>query len=137
MSSSTAPRTIRTYRGVLNFLVPKKSGQFGVNCAASGLRGYVYIFFRRAVVAVPPDTGQPLVRWNYVQLVKATVAFRRVARGYRPIFDHELPPQMGVFWHGRERACVHTSNEKSPSLLRESRRSAGRGPRACPDFAQQ
>ena len=60
-----------------------------------------------------PITGQPAVRWNHVKLLQPAVAFWRVARGCRAIFDAEWPSRMGAF------SCALGSHEKPPLLLSE------------------
>ena len=44
-----------------------------------------------------PVTSQQGVRWNYVKLGKAAVAYWHVVRGDRAFFDAEWAPRMGVF----------------------------------------
>ena len=68
-----------------------------------------------------PVSAQPGVRWSYVNLVKAAVAFWHVVRGKRAVLDADWTPRMGVFWAGIKRSCVHGSVEKSPQLLSDVR----------------
>ena len=64
-----------------------------------------------------PVTPQQGVRWNYVKLVRAAVAYWRVVRGERALFDVEWAPRMGVFWPGAKRSCIHSTLEKIPLLF--------------------
>ena len=57
----------------------------------------VFYAFFSAVVLLGPKTAlsvsvQPAVRWGYVKLVKAAVAYWHVARGSRAVFDCEWFP---------------------------------------------
>ena len=64
-----------------------------------------------------PVTSQPGVRWNYVKLVKAAVAYWHVVRGERAVFDVEWTPRMGVFWSGIKRPSVHSTTGKAPLMF--------------------
>ena len=81
-------------------------------------------------------TSQPGVRWNYVKLVKAAIAYWRVVRGERAVFDAEWTPRMGVFWPGVKRSCVRSTSEELPLLLSDVHKACQRAQKSVEHLKQ-
>ena len=101
-ATSAAPGAVRTYEVTLRAIVPKFAAKSGSQMLPMSPEGAFCAFFS-AVVLLGPKTAssvsaQPAVRWSYVKLVKAAVAFWRIVRGLRAVYDREVFPRMGVFW---------------------------------------
>ena len=68
--------------------------------------------------SVSPVTGQSTIRWKYVKLVKAAIAFCHAARSSCAMFGKEWSPQIWAFWSGLKCARGHGSREKTPLVLK-------------------
>ena len=120
-SASAASSTVHTYEAVLRGIVPKVMAKLGSAVLPMRTEAQFLSFFGGALMLGPKTpshvTSQPGVRWNYVKLVRAAVAYWHVVRGERAVFDAEWTPRMGVFWSGIKRSCVHSTVEKLPLLF--------------------
>ena len=99
--ASSASGAIRTYEAILRGVVTKVMLKLGSVVLPMRAEAQFYSFFGTALM-LGPNSASPLtshrgVRWNYVKLVKAALAYWHVVRGERAIFDVERTPRMGVF----------------------------------------
>ena len=112
---------IRPYESALRARVPNVTLKLGAQVLPMVSAPQFYSFCGSVVLLDPkspsPSSGQPGVRWSYVELVKAAAAFRHVVRGERAAFDSGWTPRMGVFRAGTKRVCTHGSLGKSRLLL--------------------
>ena len=120
-SANAASSTVHTYEAVLRGIVPKVTAKLGSSVLPMRTEAQFLSFFGGVLMLGPKApsqvTSQPGVRWNYVKLVRAAVAYWHVVRGERAVFDAEWTPRMGVFWSGVKRSCVHSTVEKVPLLF--------------------
>ena len=74
-------------------MVPKVSAALSSRILPMESEGVFRALFTAVLLLGPKSpssvTGQPAARWSYVQLVQAAVAFRRVVREKRAIFEVE------------------------------------------------
>ena len=123
MSASAAPGTIRTYKVVPKSMRPRIVDKLGSPALSMGREGIFFVFFGSLVSSGPESAplihGRPAARRNFVKVLNAAVAFWRVVRGLRAVFDGGWFSRMGVFPNGLKRSCVRTSHKKSPLLLKE------------------
>ena len=116
--ASAASGAVRTYEAILRGLAPKAALKLGSPVLLTSAEAQFLSFFGAVLILGPespsPVSGLPVVRRNYVKLVKAAAAHWRVVRGERAVFDAEWAPRMGVFWSGVKRKCIHPSVEKTP-----------------------
>ena len=116
--ANAASGTVHTYEAALRGIAPKVMAKLGSAVLPMGTEAQFLSFFGAVLMLGPktqsPATSQPGVRWSYVKLVKAAVAYWHVVRGERAVFDAEWTPRMGVFWPGVKRSCVHATSEKLP-----------------------
>ena len=119
--SSAAPGAVRTYGATFRAIASQVTAKLSLRVLRMDSEGVFYALFTAVVLLGPkspsPLSGQPAVRWNYVKLVTEAVAFWRVVRGMRAVFDAEWPPRTGAVWAGFRRPCIHASSEISPRLL--------------------
>ena len=119
--SSASSGTVHTYEAVLRGIVPKVTLKLGSAVLPMRTEAQFYSFFGGVLLLGPktasPVTSHPGVRWNYIKLVKAAVAYWHVVRGERAVFDVEWTPRMGVFWSGIKRSSVHSTTEKVPLMF--------------------
>ena len=119
--ANAASGTVHTYEAVLRGIVPKVMAKLGSAVLPMSTEAQFLSFFGAVLMLGPKTqshvTSQPGVRWNYVKLVKAAIAYWHVVRGQRAVFDAEWTPRMGVFWSGVKRSCVHSTSEKLPLLF--------------------
>ena len=113
-----APGTARTYEATIRGIAPKVTAKLSSCVLPMESEGAFYAFFTAALLQGPKSlssaTRQPAVRWSYVKLVKAAVAFWHVVRGKRAIFDTEWFPRMGALRAGIKCSYVRATSEKSP-----------------------
>ena len=99
---------------------PRIVDKLGSPVSPMGGEGIFFVFFGSLGLAGPESAplipGRPAARRNFVKALKAAVAFWRVVRGSRAVFDREWFSRMGVFPNGLKRSCVRTSHETSPLL---------------------
>ena len=123
LSSSAAPGSVRTYLAVLKNIARKVTSKLGSSILPMTSEASFDASFGSVVLIGPrpaaSSTAQPAVRWSYMKLVKAAVAYWLSLRGVQPVFDAQWSPRMGVFGAGIQRACSHISQEKAPLLLGE------------------
>ena len=129
--ANAASGTARTYETVLRGIAPKVTMKLGSAVLPMRSEAQFYSFFGGVLLRGPkttsPVTPQPGVRWNYVKLVKAAIAYWHVVRGERAVFDVEWAPRMGVFWSGVKRSCVHSTLEKVPLLFSDVHKACRQG----------
>ena len=120
-TSSAATGAVRTYEATLDVIAPRVTLKLGTQVLPMLSANQFYLSSGSCVLlgpkSPPPVSALPGVRWNYVMLVQAAVAFCRAVRGERAVFDNRWTPRMGVFWARFKRVCVRGSLEKSPLLL--------------------
>ena len=88
---SAAPGTVRTYETPLRAIAPKVAAKLSSRALPMDSESASYALSGAAAVLGPGPsssvTGQHAVRWSYVKLVEAAVAFCHVASGMRAVFD--------------------------------------------------
>ena len=98
--AGSASSAVRTYEAILRGIAPKVTLKLGSAVLPMRTDAQFFSFFG-AVLMLGPKSASPVtshqgVRWNYVKLVKAAVAYWRVVRGDRAFFDAEWTPRMGA-----------------------------------------
>ena len=110
---SAAAGAVRTYEATLRGVAPEVTAKLGPQVIPMIAEAQFFAFFGAILLLGPkssyPAPSQPGVRWNYVKLVKAAVAYWRVVRFDRAVFGGEWPPRMGFFWSGAKRKCIHST----------------------------
>ena len=88
---SAATGTVRTYEATLRAIVPKVTLKLASQALPLCAEAQFVAFFGAVLLLGPksssPASSRPGVRWNYVKLVKAAVAFWHVVRGKYAVFD--------------------------------------------------
>ena len=122
---SAASGAVRTYAATLRSIAPKVMSKLGCPVLPMLSEQQFFAYFG-PVLLLGPKSASPVsthsgVRWSYVQLVKAAIAYWRAVRGQPAVFGSQWSPRMRVFWSGVKRSCVHASAEKLPLLLEDAR----------------
>ena len=102
LAASAAPGTVRTFAAVLRRVVTKMTGKLGAPAIPMVSEPAFFGFFASALLVRPhsPSSApsQLAVRWSYVRLVEAALAFWRSRRNGRVVFDKDRSLQMGAPW---------------------------------------
>ena len=97
-TSSAATGAVRTCGATAHAIAPKVTVMLGSQVLPMVSAAQFVSFFCSAILlgpkSPPPVSAQPGVRWLYVKLVEAAVAYWQVARGGRAVFDSCWAPRM-------------------------------------------
>ena len=121
-ATSALPGAVRTYEARLRASAPRFTAKLGSQVLPMSPGDLFFASFVVIAILIPRAassvSAQPAISWSYVKLVKAAVAYWRVARGLRAVFDAEGSARIRVFWPGIERSRGHGKSPRLPPDVR-------------------